>query len=375
MKPGILLVGKGSNQWIGGLYYIKNIAFVLSQSQQICEKYNIFVLVYKENKEVFSGLPNNIKIVKIPKVLKEFEKFCRVLFCKVNNIKYMFPCSTKLSNFLAIQGISWIPDFQHNQLPEFYDDFEREKRIEENKRILHINYPLVLSSEDCKNDLERFYKTQKENVHVVHFVSYIEPEMVMYINRNENQILKKFNLLDKKYIYIGNQFWQHKNHIVVLEAAKQLLQKKGNQDLYFVFTGKMNDSRMPEYSNKILQYFNDVALSGHLLNCGFIDRIEQLTIMKKANFIIQPSLFEGWGTVLEDAKVLDKTVLLSDIPIHREQKTEKCIMFNPYDSGQLVKLIEHENLCEHHDCFESGIKDMYVRAKEYSKGFEKILDL
>ena len=55
MKPGILLVGKGSNQWIGGLYYIKNIAFVLSQSQQICKKYNIFVLVYKENKEVFSG--------------------------------------------------------------------------------------------------------------------------------------------------------------------------------------------------------------------------------------------------------------------------------------------------------------------------------
>lgn len=53
MKPGILLVGKGSNQWIGGLYYIKNIAFVLSQSQQICEKYNIFVLVKVSQ---FSGL-------------------------------------------------------------------------------------------------------------------------------------------------------------------------------------------------------------------------------------------------------------------------------------------------------------------------------
>ena len=95
--------------------------------------------------------------------------------------------------------------------------------------------------------------------------------------------------------------------------------------------------------------------------------------MKNAKFVIQPSLFEGWGTVVEDAKVLDKTILLSDIPVHQEQKNEKCILFDPHDPVALANLIQQESLKEHHDDIEKGIADMYLRAKEYSEGFEQLL--
>lgn len=65
-------------------------------------------------------------------------------------------------------------------------------------------------------------------------------------------------------------------------------------------------------------------MAGSIRLLGFVERTEQLCIMKNAAFIVQPSLCEGWGTVLEDAKVLDKAVLLSDIPVHREQKNENA---------------------------------------------------
>jgi glycosyltransferase involved in cell wall biosynthesis len=106
---------------------------------------------------------------------------------------------------------------------------------------------------------------------------------------------------------------------------------------------------------------------------GFIDRTEQLVIMKNSEYVIQPSLFEGWGTVVEDAKVLDKTILLSDIPVHREQMNEKCILFDPYDPVELAELIAIETKKEHHDDIKKGLEDMHARAKEYSKGFQRLL--
>ena len=41
--------------------------------------------------------------------------------------------------------------------------------------------------------------------------------------------------------------------------------------------------------------------------------------MRKAMAVIQPSLFEGWSTVVEDARALGKPMILSDFPVQIEQ--------------------------------------------------------
>ena len=113
---------------------------------------------------------------------------------------------------------------------------------------------------------------------------------------------------------------------------------------------------------------------------GFVDRTEQLCIMKNAQFIVQPSLCEGWGTVLEDAKVLDKTVLLSDIPVHREQKNEKCRLFHPNEPQELANLMEQlageaqspKTAEQFAGNIEQGIANMYREAGEYAKALERV---
>jgi hypothetical protein len=35
--------------------------------------------------------------------------------------------------------------------------------------------------------------------------------------------------------------------------------------------------------------------------------------------VLQPSLFEGWSTVVEDVKAMGRPLFLSDIPVHLEQ--------------------------------------------------------
>ena len=52
--------------------------------------------------------------------------------------------------------------------------------------------------------------------------------------------------------------------------------------------------------------------------------------------MINPSLFEGWSTSVEEAKSLDKRILLSNIPVHREQAPARGIYFDPQDAADLA---------------------------------------
>ena len=206
------------------------------------------------------------------------------------------------------------------------------------------------------------------------FVSYIEKDILRLSAEKESEVLGKYKLKGMHYACVMNQFWKHKNHIVVFKALEKLFLKFPDFSFYFVFTGLLSDYRNPEYIEELKVLLENIQIKEHIKVLGFINRDEQIAIMKNSEYVIQPSLFEGWGTVVEDAKVLDKTILLSDIPVHREQKNEKCIMFNPYDADALANLIEEESKIIHYSSIEAGIADMHKRAKEYSVEFEKLLD-
>ena len=239
--------------------------------------------------------------------------------------------------------------------------------------------PMVLSSLDAKNDLERFYPGYRCKIAVVHFVSYIEPEIRAITPELEEKVREKFGL-KKKYIYLPNQFWQHKNHIVAVRAIEELKKRGALADHDFVFTGNLEDYRNPAYINRLKEIMEAPQVADAIRLLGFVDRTEQLCIMKNAQFIVQPSLCEGWGTVLEDAKVLDKTVLLSDIPVHREQKNEKCRLFHPNEPEELANLMEQlageaqspKTAEQFAGNIEQGIANMYREAGEYAKALERV---
>jgi hypothetical protein len=73
---------------------------------------------------------------------------------------------------------------------------------------------------------------------------------------------------------------------------------------------------------------------------GFIDRTEQLKLMDSALAIIQTSLFEGWSTVVEDAKAQSQYIILSNLNVHKEQIRENCRFFDPHSPAELAGIIE-----------------------------------
>lgn len=369
----IMIDATGGSKWIGGLYYKKNIIFSLLQNEYINKSYEIILVTDPENEPIFSCFLTKITVQSLNYKNHRERKLKILALCLRYKCKYIFPSTDEHYNKFGIMNINWIPDFQHNHIPEYFSDEDAKSRTKSYEKMVESKSPLILSSNDALKDFREFYSKEKENVYVVPFVSYIEPEIESLTPDIEAKILKRFDLQNLEYVCVANQFWKHKNHIVIFKAISDLLQRKSNCNIRFVFTGNMNDYRNLDYINELKKYTNDPSIAKRISILGFIDRREQIVLMKNATFMIQPSLFEGWGTVVEDSKVLDKTVLLSNIPVHREQKNEKCILFDPYSSSELATLIEQEFCKKHYDSVEKGVSDMYKQGYEYSKRFEKIL--
>ena len=153
------------------------------------------------------------------------------------------------------------------------------------------------------------------------------------------KIVKEKYGITGDYFFSPNQFWQHKNHISIIEAIK-ILKDKG-VSVKVIFTGKEYDYRNPEYTTNLKQKVIDYQLESEILFLGFIDRIDQLILMKNAQAVIQPSLFEGWSTVVEDAKALNQTLIVSNIAVHHEQLGDRGYFFSPNDYKDLaLKIVE-----------------------------------
>jgi glycosyltransferase involved in cell wall biosynthesis len=55
--------------------------------------------------------------------------------------------------------------------------------------------------------------------------------------------------------------------------------------------------------------------------------------------LINPSLSEGWSTTVEEAKSSGTPMILSDLPVHREQAADRAAFFDPKSCDQLADLL------------------------------------
>jgi glycosyltransferase involved in cell wall biosynthesis len=225
--------------------------------------------------------------------------------------------------------IFWIPDCQELVMPELFSKRELDGRKHVYNEIITAKSKVLFSSNAALSDFKRFYPEASNAMFVVNF-AVVHPSIA---SCNINELKIKYNI-SQPYFIVPNQFWVHKNHKVVLEAVVEL--KKQNQKFQLIFTGKENDFRAPSYTQQLKQFVTENQIEDFVSFLGFITREDQLCLLKNSVAIIQPSLFEGWSTVVEDAKALSKFILLSDIAVHKEQINENVVFFNPKNALALA---------------------------------------
>ena len=98
-----------------------------------------------------------------------------------------------------------------------------------------------------------------------------------------------------------------------------------------------------------------------------------INLIHQSNALINPSLFEGWSTSVEEAKILNKTILLSNIKVHKEQNPKNSYFFDPKDDLRLSKII-HKVITKKIPKKKISIRKNYTlnRAK-FAENFYKIV--
>jgi glycosyltransferase involved in cell wall biosynthesis len=268
---------------------------------------------------------------------------------------------------LRIPWMAWIPDFQHLRLPHFFTAEMREGRTRQYTTIAREARVVLLSSEDASADFRRLCPTWAHKAIVIPFVA--QTPSGAY-ERDPSWVCQHYHI-PQRFIYLPNQFWIHKNHLVVLEALTRTRQLR--PDLTVVCTGNTNDYRAPQYFGQLLADIAERDLRQQLIVLGLVPHEHVYYLMRQSLVVLQPSLFEGWSTTVEEAKSMGKALLLSDIAVHREQAGSATRFFPAHDPEALARqLIEiHDEVSPGPDLLlESRARDQLpARTRAFGAAF------
>jgi glycosyltransferase involved in cell wall biosynthesis len=231
--------------------------------------------------------------------------------------------------------IGWIPDFQHVHLPEFFGPAEVEKRNTTIRHLITNATFIIISSEAARNDLQAFAPAAAPKARVSPF-----PSLLAFAELTKHPETTRSSLnLPEKFALVANQFWAHKNHQLVVAALARL--RSEGISVPVVMTGLPVDHRDRDNRNlsTLLQSIARAGLNSEITILGQVPYSELIDLMRTAAVIIQPSRFEGWSTVVQDAKALGRPVLCSDIEVHREQAPDALGFFNSDDAEALAALL------------------------------------
>lgn len=235
----------------------------------------------------------------------------------------------------GVAAVGWIPDFQHLHLPELFDEEERRRRDREYRALAERSALVLLSSEDALSDFRAFAPAAAGKGRALPFPSrfaFETPGAVATPARDRFTLPPKFAL-------VVGQLWRHKNHQLVLDALR-ITRARGLR-IPVVMTGLPSDYRDPTNGvvSRLLQTIAEVPLRDDVTVLGLVSDDDLADLMRTAAVVIQPSLFEGWSTVVQDCKALGRPVLCSDIAVHREQAPHALGFFDPRSPEALADLL------------------------------------
>jgi glycosyltransferase involved in cell wall biosynthesis len=362
--------------WLGGVYYYQNIIKALDFLDDE-EKPEIIIFYNKEYAEHLKDIVYPY-LQLVPWQFTGVYKGYFFSFFKRENIfvdemikAYQLdgiypvndnpiPASTGIEKNTV--AAAWFPDLQHKFFPQFFDKkrlWLRELRL---KITLRNATDLVVSSNDTVNHFKRFYKIPEGlRIHVLQFVSILDQ-----FNGCDIEKIRALYKLPDQYYVVSNGFLKHKNHLTVLKALKVLTEQKN--EVHIIFTGRVEIQGNSEYIAELTHFINENGLSKYISLLGVIPRHDQLCIMRHSKAVLQPSMFEGWNTTIEDAKTLGVPVIASGIEVHKEQLGENGLYFDPEDDKALAKLLNEFSISQYTVLHENNEE----RIKSFAKNFMKI---
>ena len=239
--------------------------------------------------------------------------------------------SGHLGRFRAVRSVAWVPDLQHRRLPHLFGRAMWYWRDAKYRAMAHFADHLLTGSLAGEQDLLELWPRARGKTSVLRFV--VTPPPAESLPTREE--MRELYGLPQRYLYLPNQFWVHKNHALVIEALRRLQPS----DVCVVATGVPHDRRNPKHFEQLMAQAEAAGVRGAFRVLGVVPYEHVTALSRDCAAQINPSLFEGWSTTVEEAKSLGKRILLSRIPVHVEQDPPGGEFFDPHEPDELGALM------------------------------------
>ena len=328
----------GGNYWNGGISFIESIAFNLSLLPENIRP-ELFLIISPSTIKNIEYIAPSIHLFSGVILLRCAEIRPYVLNTQIYEIyrfediseyiDVIFPINTEYLN--GYPCLSWLPDLQHKKLPGLFSEKDIADRNSRLSQMMNFAEDIIVNCPDVKNDLLHYYPDYQGQVHIIPVYSYIDRR---YLSQDPIETLDKYQITGN-YIICCNQFWRHKNHNNLIKALALT-----KSPIHLVLTGSLEDYRCDKWIDELRVLIARENLQNRISILGYIPRADQIQLIRGALAMVQPSLFEGWSMVLEEARILGKTILASDINAHKNRNIENCNLFNPLNINELARSID-----------------------------------
>lgn len=363
-----------SKEWMGGLNYFKNLLYAISVLDNKQIEPIVFIGV-KTDEEIKSLFRQYAMVVEHP--MFDTKSFLWQLW-KITDRVFGFPVLLEkilhkynidvlshsgVVNSKRFKTINWIPDFQYIHLP---DMFSQKEIINLNRRYKLFSEKsdlVIVSSFNAQKDYLNYFS--KDNSAVLQFVSQPAEEHQAVTVGHKERLFTKY-LIDHDFFYLPNQFWKHKNHISVFKAIKVL--KEQGIEKYLICTGHLDDYRNKEYIQYLRNYIVQNRLEDNIKLLGLIPYSDVYSLIQFSIAVINPSLFEGWSSTVEECKSVGKNMILSNIEVHKEQYPN-ATFFSKDDFNELANVLKNYLLKN----TEKKIASLEERTQQFAQTYHNII--
>ncbi len=232
-----------------------------------------------------------------------------------------------------IPTVSVVLDLQHRELPQFFSLHEIGLRNDFMAKLTRKADRIICISEYTRKTVLKHLEIPPERTHAVPIS--IQTRLSRPEAEKSVEYLKDFGVAEHPYMFYPANFWPHKNHSMLLTAYGMFLARNPDSPIDLVFTGALNGRE-----DVVKQAVMQMGLEKRVHFLGFVPEEKLAAVWFGCEFLIFPSLYEGFGIPVLEAMSIGKPVLCSDRTSLPEVAGDAALYFDPRKPEALVKCIE-----------------------------------
>lgn len=252
---------------------------------------------------------------------------------------WIFSSYSFLCYEIPVPAVGIIQDLMHRYEPfpensSFFIFYWRENVF---KNMCKYCKAIFVESNMGKKHVLESYKTDSDKLYPLPLI----PAEYIYSKDVPDDFDIRFPL-PKKYIFYPAQFWEHKNHLRLLEALTNA--KKTLKDICLVLVG----SKKNAYA-KVIEKVKLLGLEHNVIFLGYVPDEYMPELYRRARAMIYPTFFGSTNIPPLEALATGCPMAISKIYGMPEQAKDAALYFDPKSieeiTDSIVKLWTNDSLC------------------------------